>query len=52
MKNTERQVSVGIVDPIEVQRYGMEKATQMAIKRDEDKARSDSQLKSVEAPKA
>lgn len=38
----EKQASAETVDPIDVQKYGMARATQIAIKKAEDKARFDS----------
>lgn len=46
-KNQEvfHQHDVGQVDPADVQKYGMERATQIAIQKAEAKARFDSQPK-------
>lgn len=41
----QNQHSVGTVDPEDVQKYGMARATEIAIKKAEDKARFDSQPK-------
>ena len=48
----ERQHDAGTVLPEDVAKYGMDRATQIAIKRAEDKARADSQPKPIQsAPK-
>lgn len=39
LPETTHQYSAGIVDPVDVQKYGMARATEIAIKKAEDKAR-------------
>lgn len=46
----EKQASAGTVDPIDVQKYGMARATEIAIRKAEDKARFDSQSKIPATP--
>lgn len=46
---TDRQHDAGTVLPADVEKFGMEQATQMAIKRAEDKARADSQPKPTQS---
>lgn len=47
----EKQASAGTVDPADVQKYGMARATEIAIQKAEAKARFDSRPKVVETPK-
>ena len=45
LQEKQNQHSAGTVDPEDVQKYGMKRATQIAIQKAEDKARFDSQPK-------